>query len=141
MPCTNLYYLLVQFQHSNLTIFVNIADFLFLTPLQLHFGPVFDILLVLEEISYFKSKCICSLYEITIQTGIFGIKGVVNFQPLCFWLGLKNDPPKQILLKIAKFWFRVSYNAWRHPKNGTWSVYRKKGHFGHTLLNMRTGCP
>ena len=58
LPHTNLYYLSVQFQHSNQIIFVIIADFLFFTPLQLHFAPVFHIFVVLEPIFYLKSLCV-----------------------------------------------------------------------------------
>ena len=52
---TNLYYILVKLEHSKLTISFNIIDFVFLTPLQLHFGPIFDISDVLELNYYFKT--------------------------------------------------------------------------------------
>ena len=38
----NLYYILVKLGHSNFVIVFNMTDFVFLTPLKLHFCPIFD---------------------------------------------------------------------------------------------------
>ena len=51
---TNLYYIFEKFEHSNCIIFLNIADFMFLTPFSLIFGPLFDLLGVLESSNYQK---------------------------------------------------------------------------------------
>ena len=43
LSSTNLYYILVKLEHSIFIIFFNIVEFLFLTPLQRHIGPIFDL--------------------------------------------------------------------------------------------------
>ena len=62
---TNLYYILVKLEHSNFIIFFNIVDIVFLTPLQLHFRPIFDLSDVLQLNYYFKSVNILLFSSLT----------------------------------------------------------------------------
>ena len=51
------YYRLVRFQHLDSIICIIIDDFMFLTPIQLHFGPIFDVWNALEPRNCLWNTC------------------------------------------------------------------------------------
>ena len=53
LSSTNLYYILVKFEHSNFIIIPNIVDFVFLAPLQLQFGLIFCLFWHLESRNHY----------------------------------------------------------------------------------------
>ena len=68
---TNFYYILEKFKHSNCIILLNIADFMFLTPLQLDFWPF------LAKKANFSHFCWSEGYillETLIETWLFWLK-------------------------------------------------------------------
>jgi len=111
-PRTNLYYVLVQFQHSNLTIFVNIAYFPFFTPLQLHFVP--------------KSHP-CDGLEIRLYFKTVYLKWFPPHSSLCYLLVKLWHSNSTIFLHIVDFQFFMPFSSILND------FLVKKYHFTHSV--------
>jgi len=82
----------VKLEHSYFTIFFNIADCVFLAPLQLHFGPIFYLLGALELSQYFRRVYIylflspTNLSYILVKLEHFNFTIFFNIGDYVFWI-------------------------------------------------------